>query len=279
MKNRLPGRDGLSSGSCQNPGQIGGRRYKIVSLLTMTTPQTIKPYHNNDATKKQQVADMFNNISGTYDFLNHFMSLGIDILWRRKAIRLLKSSKPQYVLDVATGTGDFALEAVKLLNPAKVIGIDISQGMLDVAKEKIAKKQLQHQLEVQLGDSEQLHFEADTFDAVTVAFGVRNFENLEKGLGDICRVLKPGGKAVILEFSKPKTFPVKQLYHFYFNSVTPAIGRLFSKDRRAYDYLPESVASFPDGKSFTAILQRAGFRHTQCLPQTFGICTIYVGTK
>lgn len=245
----------------------------------MTTSDTIKPYSNNDGSKKQQVADMFNNISGTYDFLNHFMSLGIDIIWRKKAIRLLKPLNPQYVLDVATGTGDFALEAIKLLNPAKVIGVDISQGMLDVANEKIAKKGLQHQFEVQLGDSEQLHFEDNIFDAVTVAFGVRNFENLEKGLADICRVLKPGGKAVILEFSKPRIFPVKQLYHFYFNKITPSIGKLFSRDRRAYGYLPESVASFPDGTSFTDILQRAGFRQTIFRPQTFGICTIYVGTK
>src|SRR5690606_31899936 len=171
-----------------------------------------------------------------------------------------RQSTPQYLLDVATGTGDVALEAIKLLNPAKVIGVDISQGMLDVANEKIAKKGLQHQFEVQLGDSEQLRFEDQTFDAVTVAFGVRNFENLEKGLADICRVLKPGGKAVILEFSKPRAFPVKHLYHFYFNKITPSIGKLFSKDNRAYGYLPESVASFPDGQSFTNILQRVGFR-------------------
>lgn len=253
--------------------------HKIVSLRIMATSDIVKPYKDNKAGKKQQVADMFDNISGTYDFLNHFMSLGIDIVWRKKAIRLLKQSNPQHLLDVATGTGDFALEAIKLLNPAKVIGVDISQGMLDVAREKIAKKGLESRFEVQLGDSEQLLFEDDTFDAVTVAFGVRNFENLERGLADICRVLKPGGKAVILEFSNPQTFPVKQLYHFYFNRITPFIGKLFSKDSSAYGYLPESVARFPDGKAFTGMLQRVGFQKTECYPQTFGICTIYVGTK
>lgn len=245
----------------------------------MATSETVKPYNDNDADKKQQVANMFDNISGTYDFLNHFLSLGIDIIWRKKAIRTLKATGPQYILDVATGTGDFALEALRMLNPQKIIGVDISQGMLDVAREKIAKKGLGDRFEVALGDSENLPFEAGIFDAVTVAFGVRNFENLEKGLADICRVLKPGGKAVILEFSKPKGFPVKQLYHFYFNHVTPRIGKLFSKDHRAYSYLPESVAQFPDGHQFTDILRRVGFSHTVCRPQTFGICTLYIGTK
>lgn len=245
----------------------------------MTTSQTVKPYKDTDADKKQQVADMFNNISGTYDFLNHFMSLGIDIIWRKKAIRALKTSRPERLLDVATGTGDFALEAINMLQPRKVIGVDISEGMLAVAREKIAKKGLGDQFEVALADSENLPFADGTFDAVTVAFGVRNFENLEKGLTDIHRVLKPGGKAVILEFSKPKGFPIKQLYHFYFNRVTPLIGKVFSKDYRAYSYLPESVAQFPDGKQFTDILQRVGFYQALSRPQTFGICTIYIATK
>ncbi|WP_090622662.1 bifunctional demethylmenaquinone methyltransferase/2-methoxy-6-polyprenyl-1,4-benzoquinol methylase UbiE [Parapedobacter indicus] len=245
----------------------------------MATSETVKPYNDNDADKKQQVANMFDNISGTYDFLNHFLSLGIDIIWRKKAIRTLKAVRPQYILDVATGTGDFALEALRMLNPRKIIGVDISQGMLDVAREKIAKKGLGDRFEVTLGDSENLPFATDTFDAVTVAFGVRNFEHLEKGLTDICRVLKPGGKAVILEFSKPRKFPVKQLYHFYFNHVTPRIGKMFSKDHRAYSYLPESVAQFPDGQKFTDILRRAGFSQAVSRPQTFGICTLYIGTK
>ena len=245
----------------------------------MTTSQTVKPYNDTDAAKKEQVADMFDNISGTYDFLNHFMSLGIDVIWRKKAIRALRASNPQRLLDVATGTGDFALEAINLIQPSKVIGVDISEGMLAVAREKIARKNLSDQFEVVLADSENLPFADDAFDAVTVAFGVRNFENLEKGLADIYRVLKPGGKAVVLEFSKPKRFPVKQLYHFYFNRITPLIGRVFSKDHRAYTYLPESVAQFPDGKQFTDILQRVGFHTAIARPQTFGICTIYIATK
>jgi demethylmenaquinone methyltransferase/2-methoxy-6-polyprenyl-1,4-benzoquinol methylase len=222
--------------------------------------KTIVPYAEGQGTKKEQVADMFNNISKTYDFLNHFLSLGIDVIWRKKAINELKKDQPKLILDVATGTGDFAFEALKMLKPDKIIGVDISRGMLDIADQKIAKRKLGNQFEVKLGDSERLPFDAECFDAVTVAYGVRNFENLEKGLADINRVLKPGGKAVILEFSKPKVFPVKQLYHFYFNYITPGIGKLFSKDARAYTYLPESVAAFPDGAAFTALMDKAGFK-------------------
>lgn len=242
-------------------------------------PEQITPYKDKNATKKEQVADMFNNISKTYDFLNHFMSLGIDILWRKKAIGELKKLKPQLMLDVATGTGDFAFEAIQILNPEKVIGVDISQGMLDVADEKIKKRGLADKFEVRLGDSEKLLFEDNTFDAVTVAFGVRNYENLEQGLSDMLRVLKPGGKIVILEFSKPQQFPVKQLYNFYFNSVTPAIGKMFSKNNDAYKYLPESVAAFPDGKNFLALMHKVGFGDTKFQPLTFGISSIYTGTK
>src|SRR5690606_17288646 len=205
----------------------------------MATIEEVKPYHDTGTAKKQQVADMFDNISGTYDFLNHFMSLGIDILWRKKAIRSLKKHRPQLMLDVATGTGDFAIEAIRQLNPEKIIGVDISAGMLEVAREKIEKKKLADQYEVRLGDSERLPFEDNSFDAVTAAFGVRNFEHREKGLADICRVTKPGGKTVILEFSNPKGWLVKGLYNFYCRRITPLIGRLFSKDKRAYEYLPE----------------------------------------
>ncbi|MBL4678213.1 MAG: bifunctional demethylmenaquinone methyltransferase/2-methoxy-6-polyprenyl-1,4-benzoquinol methylase UbiE [Mucilaginibacter sp.] len=240
--------------------------------------KTVTPYQNQ-ATKKEQVADMFNNISKTYDFLNHFMSLGIDIIWRKKAINELKKGQPKLILDVATGTGDFAFEALKILRPEKIIGADISAGMLEVAKQKIAKRGLSDKFEVKLGDSEKLPFEADEFDAVTVAYGVRNFENLEKGLTDINRVLKPGGKAVVLEFSKPKAFPIKQLYNFYFNYITPGIGKLFSKDARAYTYLPESVAAFPDGEAFRAVMHKAGFKDTKVRPLAFGICSIYTGIK
>lgn len=245
----------------------------------MATIEEIKPYKDTEGAKKQQVADMFDNISGTYDLLNHLMSLGIDILWRKKAIRSLKRHQPQMMLDVATGTGDFAIEAIRQLNPKKIIGVDISAGMLEVAKEKIAKKGLADQFEVQLGDSEGLPFENERFDAVTAAFGVRNFENLEKGLADICRVTRPGGHAVILEFSNPRKFPVKQLYNFYFRKITPFIGKIFSKDNSAYKYLPESVAHFPDGEQFTDILKKVGFSEAIARPQFFGVCTIYIGKK
>jgi demethylmenaquinone methyltransferase/2-methoxy-6-polyprenyl-1,4-benzoquinol methylase len=241
--------------------------------------KTVVPYTDDQGTKKQQVADMFNNISKTYDFLNHFLSLGIDIIWRKKAINELKKDKPKLILDVATGTGDFAFEALSILDPEKITGVDISQGMLDIAQQKIIKRGLGNKFEVKLGDSEKLPFEADAFDAVTVAYGVRNFENLELGLVDIYRVLKTGGKTVVLEFSKPKAFPVKQLYKFYFNYITPGIGKLFSKDARAYTYLPESVAAFPDGETFTALMDKVGFKNTKCRPLTFGICSIYTGVK
>jgi demethylmenaquinone methyltransferase/2-methoxy-6-polyprenyl-1,4-benzoquinol methylase len=241
--------------------------------------KTVTPYQNEQATKKEQVADMFNNISKTYDFLNHFLSLGIDIIWRKKAINELKKDQPKLILDVATGTGDFAFEALSILKPEKIIGVDISQGMLDIADQKIIKRGQQNKYEVKLGDSEKLPFSADEFDAVTVAYGVRNFENLEAGLADMFRVLKPGGKAVILEFSKPRKFPIKQLYNFYFNSVTPTIGKIFSKDARAYSYLPESVAAFPDGKNFTALMDKVGYKNTKQRPLAFGICSIYTGVK
>jgi len=241
--------------------------------------QPVTPYKDKSATKKEQVATMFNNISKTYDFLNHFMSLGIDIIWRKMAIRELKKDKPAHILDVATGTGDFAFESLKILAPQKITGVDISQGMLDIAREKIRKRGLQDKFEVKLGDSEKLLFGDNTFDAVTVAYGVRNFENLEKGLSDMYRVLKPGGKAVILEFSKPRVFPVKQLYNFYFHSILPAIGRVFSKDNSAYKYLPESVEAFPDGTSFTALMKKVGYRETKNRPLAFGICSIYTGIK
>lgn len=241
--------------------------------------KSVTPYRDSNATKKEQVASMFNNISGTYDFLNHFLSLGIDVIWRKKAIRELLSDKPKYILDVATGTGDFAFEAIKILKPEKIIGVDISEGMLAIAKEKILKRKMQDIFEVRIGDSERLLFDNDVFDAVTAAYGVRNFENLEKGLADMLRVLKPGGKVVILEFSKPRIFPVKQGYNVYFKYITPAIGKLFSKDASAYTYLPESVAAFPDGENFSGLMRKVGFQNTKCRPLAFGICSIYTGIK
>jgi len=241
--------------------------------------QTVTPYNDDKATKKEQVATMFNNISKTYDFLNHFLSLGIDIIWRKKAIGELKKDQPKNILDVATGTGDFAFEALQILKPDQITGVDISRGMLDIAEQKIKKRGLQDKFQVKLGDSEKLLFDDNTFDAVTVAYGVRNFENLEKGLSDMLRVLKPGGKAVILEFSKPKSFPIKQLYSFYFHYITPAIGKIFSKDNSAYKYLPESVEAFPDGQRFTTLMEKVGYRETKNRPLAFGICSIYTGIK
>ncbi|WP_258098763.1 bifunctional demethylmenaquinone methyltransferase/2-methoxy-6-polyprenyl-1,4-benzoquinol methylase UbiE [Marinoscillum pacificum] len=239
---------------------------------------TVVPYKDKQGSKKEQVASMFDSISGKYDFLNHFLSMGIDITWRKKAIKMLKKDQPKQILDIATGTGDFAIEALAL-NPDKVTGVDISEGMLSVGREKMKKKGLSDKIELFSGDSEQLQFEDNKFDAVIVSFGVRNFENLEKGLSDMHRVLKPGGKTVILEFSKPKMFPFKQLYSFYFKWILPKIGNTISKDQAAYTYLPESVREFPDGKNFLQILDKVGFKETKCKPLTLGISSIYVGTK
>lgn len=239
---------------------------------------TVIPYKEQKGGKKEQVATMFNNISKKYDFLNHFLSLGIDILWRKKAIKLLKPHQPKIILDIATGTGDFALEALSL-NPTKIIGIDISEGMLAVGKEKIKAKGVETIIDLQLGDSENLPFDNDYFDAYTVGFGVRNFENLEKGLSEMLRVLKPNGKAVILEFSKPKKFPIKQLYNFYFNNILPSIGKLVSKDNAAYTYLPESVNAFPEGNDFIQILTKLGYKEIKNMPLMFGIASIYYATK
>lgn len=239
---------------------------------------TLVPYKQDDSGKKIQVARMFDNISGSYDFLNHFLSLGIDIRWRKKAIQWLAEAKPKIVLDVATGTGDFALEAMAL-RPEKIVGIDISKGMLEVGKKKTAEKGLSGVIEMLHADSENLPFEENKFDAVTVAFGVRNFENLERGLGEMLRVMKPGGRVAILEFSKPRSFPFKQLYFFYFNTILPLIGRLFSRDASAYRYLPESVKAFPDGQDFVSILSRLGYKNAACKPLTFGISSLYTATK
>jgi demethylmenaquinone methyltransferase/2-methoxy-6-polyprenyl-1,4-benzoquinol methylase len=240
--------------------------------------QTVIPYKDKDASKKQQVEEMFDNISKKYDFLNHFLSMGIDVLWRKKAIKMLKPYKPKIILDVATGTGDFAIESM-VLNPEKVIGIDLSEGMLSVGREKLKKKKLDSVIELLKGDSENLPFNDNYFDAYTVGFGVRNFENLEKGLSEMLRVLKPKGQAVILEFSKPKKFPVKQLYNFYFKYILPGIGNTISKDKAAYTYLPESVIAFPEGDDFLAILRKTGYTNVSAHSLLFGIATIYRGEK
>jgi demethylmenaquinone methyltransferase/2-methoxy-6-polyprenyl-1,4-benzoquinol methylase len=238
----------------------------------------ITPYGEKDLAKKEQVAKMFDNISARYDLLNHLLSLGIDIQWRKKAINLLKSKKPKLILDVATGTADFAIQALSL-KPEKVTGVDISEGMLEVGRAKINKKNLGHIISLEKGDSENLQFEDNKFDAVIVAFGVRNFEDLESGLANMLRVLKKDGKVVILEFSKPMSFPFKQIYNFYFKTILPIIGNVISKDSSAYTYLPESVQAFPQGSKFLEILNKTGFNQTECIPLTFGICSIYTGIK
>ncbi|MCD6556517.1 MAG: bifunctional demethylmenaquinone methyltransferase/2-methoxy-6-polyprenyl-1,4-benzoquinol methylase UbiE, partial [Bacteroidales bacterium] len=209
----------------------------------------------------------------------HFLSMNIDKIWRRKSIRLLKSEKPQLILDVATGTGDFAFEIYKRLKPKKIIGIDISEGMLKVGEEKIKKRNLTEYIEFRKGDSENLDFEDNYFDAVTVAFGVRNFENLQKGLAELFRVLKPSGNLIVLEFSQPDKFPIKQLYGLYSKYILPFFGKLFSKDKSAYIYLPESVNAFPYGEKFIQFLKNAGFKSAQYKKFSFGISSVYFAEK
>ena len=238
----------------------------------------VVPYKEENSGKKEQVARMFNNISHRYDFLNHFLSLGIDKIWRKTAVRLLEPLRPQLILDVATGTGDFAIQALKLA-PEKVTGVDISDGMLGIGRKKIERLKLSHKVELLKGDSENLQFADNTFDAVTVGFGVRNFEDLEKGLAEIRRVLKPDAMLVVLEFSRPRKFPMRQLYNFYFKNILPGLGRLISSDKSAYTYLPESVEAFPDGTDFENILKKVGFKQTACKPLTFGISSIYTARK
>ncbi|KPM48748.1 bifunctional demethylmenaquinone methyltransferase/2-methoxy-6-polyprenyl-1,4-benzoquinol methylase UbiE [Jiulongibacter sediminis] len=239
----------------------------------------VVPYKDKESGKKEQVSEMFDNISAKYDLLNRVLSGGVDLYWRKKAISLLKKEQPKLILDIATGTGDLAIEANKQLNPEKIIGVDISEGMLFHGREKMKKLGLQDKIEMRMGDSEKLLFDDNTFDAVIVSFGVRNFENLKKGLTDMCRVTKPGGTCVVVEFSKPRSFPMKQLYGFYSTKVLPLIGKLVSRDSSAYTYLPESVKAFPDGDDFLSIFESAGFKNTYCKTLTFGICSVYVGKK
>jgi len=238
----------------------------------------VKPYKDQQGTKKEQVAQMFNSIAPRYDFLNHFLSMGIDKIWRKKAISKLKDRNITYLLDIATGTGDFAITASKIKDII-ITGIDISDQMLAVGREKLNKLNLQDRVNFLTGDSENIEFPDNSFEAITVAFGVRNFENLNKGLSEMYRVLKPEGLAVILEFSKPKAFPVKQIYNFYFKFILPSLGKLVSKDNSAYTYLPESVSLFPDGRHFIVELEKAGFTKCTSKSLTFGIATIYTGEK
>lgn len=240
--------------------------------------KNVTPYKTSALSKKEQVAQMFDTISGNYDGLNRVISFGIDIKWRKKVLALVSAKKPNTILDIATGTGDLAI-LMASTNAEKIIGLDISEGMLAVGRKKINEKNLSSKIDMVLGDSENLPFEDLTFDAITVAFGVRNFENLEKGLSEILRVLKPDGIFVILETSNPTKFPYKQGYTFYTKYILPLIGKLFSKDNQAYGYLSESASVFPFGEALNNILRKVGFINVAALPQTFGVATIYSASK
>jgi len=247
------------------------KQYKI------TMSQVVKPYQQQGS-KKEQVAEMFDNIAPSYDLLNRLMTMGIDILWRKKAVRHLKKYNPKFIVDIATGTGDFAVEALAL-KPTRVVGVDISEEMLNIGREKMKKKKVDDIIEMQYGDSENLAFDDNAVDAITVGFGVRNFENLRKGLSEILRVLKPGGAAVILEPSFPTKFPLKQLFSLHFRVLTPLLGRLVSGDNAAYTYLPESVKAFPNGKEFVDICKEVGFKNAEYKPLTLGVCSMYIIEK
>lgn len=239
--------------------------------------KTVTPYNSSES-KKTQVETMFNSIAPTYDRLNHFLSFGTDIYWRNVAIKKLKKYKPKNILDIACGTGDFSFAAMRV-KPDRITGIDLSEEMLAIGRKKIIAKNLSQTIKFMKGDSENLQFDTNSFDAVTVAYGVRNFESLQAGLQEMCRVLKPAAPIVILEFSRPKKFPVKQVYNFYFQTICPFIGRLVSNDKTAYSYLFKSVSSFPDGDDFLKELEKAGFRNTTCKRLTFGICSLYIAEK
>ena len=240
--------------------------------------EIIKPYKDSELGKKEQVTQMFDTISTNYDGLNRVISLGIDVKWRKKVVKIVGENHPKQILDIATGTGDLALMMANL-NPDKIIGLDISAGMLEVGKQKINKANLSKKIDMIVGDSEEMPFENDTFDAITVSFGVRNFANLDKGIKEIARVLKPTGVLVILETSNPTNFPFKQGYKFYTNFILPLVGKLFSKDKVAYTYLSESANSFPFGEVFNNILRKNGFSDVKHNPVTFGVATIYTARK
>ncbi|HET9056544.1 MAG TPA: bifunctional demethylmenaquinone methyltransferase/2-methoxy-6-polyprenyl-1,4-benzoquinol methylase UbiE [Chitinophagaceae bacterium] len=239
----------------------------------------IVPFESSAQTKKEQVAKMFDSIAFRYDFLNRFLSAGIDIKWRKKAINQLRDINPQKILDVATGTADMAILEVKMLNPNAVTGIDISEKMLEIGRQKIEKQGFSAKIDLQKSDSEAINFPDNSFDAVTVAFGVRNFENLEKGLSEIKRVLKPGGKLVVLEFSRPNKKGFRIFYNMYLKIVAPQFGKIFSKNKEAYNYLNCSIQAFPEGRQFVNILNQLGYSNTSCKTLSFGICTIYCAGK
>lgn len=243
-----------------------------------TNTPMVTPYGQAGKSKKDEVEEMFDNIAHRYDFLNHLLSAGTDHIWRKKAVKYISEVSPKVIADVATGTGDFAMEAIKI-NPDKVVGIDLSEEMLSYARIKAKKAELEGRMEFVKADSEKLPFTDNMFDAMTVGFGVRNFENLEQGLTEMRRVLRSGGRLAILEISKPTGFPFKQAFQVYFKYVCPVIGRLFSSDPRAYTYLPESVEVFPSGPAFVKILEKVGYKNVQWKPLTFGICAMYTCEK
>lgn len=245
----------------------------------MAEYKKVTPYDSTQESKKNQVTSMFNKIAPFYDFLNRLLTLRIDVLWRKKAIKLLKKNNPKNILDIATGTADMAIMAAKILSPESIIGMDISSEMLKVGQTKIDKKSLSDIIKLEIGDSENLKYSDGQFDTIMAAFGVRNFENLEAGLSEMNRVLSIGGTCMILEFSKPKVFPLKQLFNIYFKYILPVIGKLTSKDPKAYEYLYESVQVFPDYDNFTSILKKTGFKDTSYKSLSFGICTIYLAKK
>ena len=251
---------------------------KMQAAQNSNPAQKIVPDMASNLSKKAQVADMFNNIANKYDFLNHFLSMGIDKGWRKKAIAEVGKVAPYTILDVATGTGDLAIAAISL-KPRKITGIDIADQMLAVGRTKIEALNLSDKITLQTADSEALPFADNSFDAVMCAYGVRNFENLETGLREMHRVMRPGGKVVILEFSHPESFPIKQLYKFYFRFILPTLGKIVSKHNTAYTYLPQSVMAFPQGKEFTAILKKCGFKSSTARPLTFGITSLYYAFK
>ena len=247
--------------------------------MSIQPHDSIIPFSESDKSKKEQVAEMFDKIAGKYDFMNRFLSARTDVSWRKKAINSLKEHQPQYILDIATGTGDMAIRAYKMLNPTHVTGIDISTQMLEEGHKKVEKLGLSSVINLEKGDSENLHLNNNSFDVVMAAFGVRNFENLEKGLSEMLRVMKPGGQLCIIEFSRPRPAFINNLYQMYMSIVAPQIAKAFKQDKQAYQYLNKSAKAFPERNEFTTILEQVGFKKTKYRALTFGMCCIYSGTK